>query len=148
MGAASFSQRPTEKMVLTESEQRLLASEIGSDHSLIKVWAKVWVWVWTMAWRWSDQMSIWPEKSGPWSGDGLIRCQFGLKSLDDGLEMVWSDVNLVWKVWTVVWRWSDQMSIWFKKTGRWSGDGLIRCQFGLKSLDDGLEMVWSDVNLV
>ena len=69
-------------------------------------------------------------------------------SLDDGLEMVWSDVNLAWKVWTLVWRWSNQMSIWSEKSGRWSGDGLIRCQFGLKSLDDGLEMVWSDVNLV
>ena len=35
-----------------------------------------------------DQRSIWSEKSGAWSGAGLIRGQFGLKSLDHGLEMV------------------------------------------------------------
>ena len=39
-------------------------------------------------------------KSGRWSGDGLIRGNFGLKSLDHGLEMVWSEVNFVWKVWS------------------------------------------------
>ena len=48
-------------------------------------------------------------------------------SLDDGLEMVWSEVILVWKVWTMVWRWSDQRSIWSKK----SGHRRIRAQLGL-----------------
>ena len=60
------------EMVSSESDQRLLGSEIGSDHSLIMVWTMVWFWVWTMVWRWS----------GPWSGDGLIR------------------TPSVWKVWS------------------------------------------------
>ena len=48
-------------------------------------------------------------------------------SLDDGLEMVWSEVVLVWKVWTMVWRWSDQRSIWSEK----SDHRQIRAQLGL-----------------
>ena len=33
-----FNQWSTGEMVSTDCDQRLLASEIGSDHSLIKVW--------------------------------------------------------------------------------------------------------------
>ena len=36
-----FDQWSTGEMVLTVSDQRLLASEIGPDHSLIKLWAMV-----------------------------------------------------------------------------------------------------------
>ena len=36
-----FDQQPTEEMVSTESDQRLLESDIGSNHSLIKVWTMV-----------------------------------------------------------------------------------------------------------
>ena len=74
--------------------------------------------VWSMVWRWSDQSSFWSEKSGAWSGDGLIRGPIGLKSLIIGgfeRTLVWSeatssaigsDHNLFERIWI----WSEMFS--------------------------------------
>ena len=92
-------------MVSTESDQRLLGSDIGSDHSLIKVWAMVWIWVWTMVWRWSDQNSFVLES--------LIRTHSVWKVWSEIISVwkVWSEIILVWKVWSeiiLVWKvWSE-----------------------------------------
>ena len=48
-------------------------------------------------------------------------------SLEDGLEIVWWEVDLVWKIFTMVWRWSDQRSIWSEK----SDQTRLRAQLGL-----------------
>ena len=88
------------EMVSSESDQRLLGSEIGSDHSLIMVWTMVWFWVWTMVLGWSDQNS------------------FGLESLIRTLWVwkVWSETISVWKVWSEtisVWKvWSEIILVW------------------------------------
>ena len=78
-----FDQWSIGEMVSTESDQRLLASEIGSDHSLITVWTKVWIWIWTMVWSWSDQNFFGLESliRDPISLESLIRGYLGLKSL-------------------------------------------------------------------
>ena len=106
--------------------------------------------VWTMVWRWSDQWSIWSQKSGPWSGDGLISGKFGLKILIVGefeRTWVWAEANLSaygsdkdHSERRIVWSWPlrKQLSliiVWLKGLGN-----------GLNlSLENGLEMVWSEL---
>ena len=60
-------------------------------------------------------------------------------SLDDGLEMVWSEVILVWKVWTMSWRWSDQRLVLSEKSDHWQ----IRAHLGLIRGDFERNWVWS-----
>ena len=91
--------------------------------------------VWSMVWRWSDQSSFWSEESGPWSGDGLIRGQLGLKSLIIGRfertrvwseatsSAIWCDHNLFER--TLVWSEAASSAIWcdhnlFEHTLVWS----------------------------
>ena len=120
-------------MVSSESDQMLLGSEIGSDHSLIKVWTMVWFWVWTMVWRWSDRNS------------------FGLESLIRTLWVwkVWSEIFSVWKVWSEtisVWKvWSDIILVW--KVWSEANLGLDLNLGYLHSFFHSLYTFWKECNL-
>ena len=79
--------------------------------------------VWTMVWRWSDQRWFWSEKSGPWSGNGLIRGQFGLKSLIiGGFERIW--------VWSEATSSAIGSDITYS-SALWSDQRHLRAQLGL-----------------
>ena len=68
--------------------------------------------VWRMDWRWSDQRSIWSEKSD----HRRIRAHLGL-IITSSTEITGSGRNFQrTSVWRMVWRWSDQTSIWSEKS--------------------------------
>ena len=59
------------------------SSALESDHSLIRVWTKVWIWVVAMVWWWSDQNAFGLKSliRDPLCLESLIRGNLGLESL-------------------------------------------------------------------